>query len=36
MESKLGRGEDIEHRTLEAVEGRNYGKTTTFLKRPFR
>lgn len=33
--SKLGRFEDIEHDTLEAVEGKWYGTATTFLRRPF-
>jgi len=31
--SKLGKGEDIEHKTLEVIEGINYGKATFFLKR---
>lgn len=34
--SKLGKGEDIEHNTLESIEGRVYGRATTFLKRPVR
>jgi hypothetical protein len=32
--SKMGKGEDIKHRTLREVEGRAYGKATAFLKRP--
>jgi len=32
--SKLGDLEDIEHRTLEALEGSLYGKTTMILERP--
>jgi len=32
--SKLGRGEDIEHETVEVVEGKLYGKAKSFLKRP--
>jgi hypothetical protein len=31
--SKLGRGEDIEHKTLRVVEGKGYGKAQKFLKR---
>jgi hypothetical protein len=31
--SKLGGGEDIQHPTLESIEGRTYGKAATFLKR---
>ena len=32
--SKLGRLEDIEHPTLEALEGREYGAVAAILKRP--
>jgi len=32
--SKMGRGEDIEHKTLNVVEGKRYGTATAFLKRP--
>ena len=32
--SKLGRGVDIIHHTLEILEGNEYGKVTYFLKRP--
>jgi hypothetical protein len=32
--SKCGNSEDIHHKTLEAVEGRVYGKAHTFLHRP--
>ncbi len=32
--SKLGSLEDIEHHTLEALEGDFYGKATVFLKKP--
>lgn len=31
--SKLGRCEDIEHDTLETLEGREYGKATVFLRK---
>lgn len=31
--SKLGSGEDIEHDTLEALEGECYGKAIVFLKK---
>jgi len=31
--SKLGRREDIEHYTLETLEGRVYGKATVFLRK---
>lgn len=31
--SKLGEGEDIQHATLLALEGRRYGKAVAFLKR---
>lgn len=37
--SKLGEWEDIEHRTLEALEGdqgRGYGKVVRLLKRPYK
>jgi hypothetical protein len=32
--SKLGKGEDIEHETLDALQGRIYGRAQAFLKRP--
>lgn len=32
--SKLGDDEDIEHHTLESVEGTEYGRAVRFLKRP--
>jgi hypothetical protein len=32
--SKLGRSEDIEHKTLECLEGEDYGKVKVILKRP--
>lgn len=32
--SKLGSLEDIEHATLQCIEGREYGRAMTFLKRP--
>ena len=32
--SKLGKGEDIEHKTLQVIEGKQYGKAKFFLKRP--
>jgi hypothetical protein len=32
--SKLGEAEDIEHDTLEALEGEAYGKVKIILKRP--
>jgi hypothetical protein len=32
--SKMGRGEDIEHDTPHAVEGKQYGKVKAFLRRP--
>ncbi|MGA9408423.1 MAG: hypothetical protein WBW71_14910 [Bacteroidota bacterium] len=32
--SKMGKGEDIEHKRLKVVEGKEYGKAKTFLKRP--
>ncbi|HEV3083903.1 MAG TPA: hypothetical protein VGY66_29240 [Gemmataceae bacterium] len=32
--SKLGDLQDIEHQTLEALEGRDYGKAVRFLRRP--
>jgi hypothetical protein len=32
--SKLGKLEDIKHKTVHSVEGLAYGKATTFLKRP--
>jgi hypothetical protein len=31
--SKMGSGEDIEHKTLSVVEGKEYGKAVKFLKR---
>jgi hypothetical protein len=31
--SKLGKGEDIEHKTLRALEGNGYGKAKFFFKR---
>jgi len=31
--SKLGPSEDIEHRTLECIQGRGYGRVAVFLKR---
>lgn len=34
--SKLGEDEDIEHKNLECLEGRGYGKAHTFLKRRYR
>jgi hypothetical protein len=33
--SKLGRGQDIEHGTLDALDGPAYGQAVKFLKRPF-
>lgn len=32
--SKLGRAEDIEHHSLEGIEGSDYGSVTIILKRP--
>jgi len=32
--SKMGRGEDIEHTTIQVVEGTSYGTAKAFLKRP--
>lgn len=32
--SKMGKGEDIEHDTLEVIENIHYGKPKIFLKRP--
>lgn len=32
--SKIGRGEDIEHNTLESLAGRLYGDVAQILKRP--
>jgi hypothetical protein len=34
--SKLGQGEDIEHTTLRALEGSEYGEARVFLKRRIR
>ena len=33
--SKLGNGEDIEHKTLSEIEGKEYGKAVAFMKRRF-
>jgi len=33
--SKLGKLEDIEHNTLEGLEGQQYGKVAVIMKRPF-
>ena len=32
--SKLGKSEDIEHNTLEGLEGQQYGKVAVTMKRP--
>jgi hypothetical protein len=32
--SKMGNGEDIEHSTLQVVEGQAYGRAKAFLRRP--
>jgi hypothetical protein len=34
--SKLGQGQDIEHETLDVVEGPNYGRAVKFMKRACR
>ena len=33
--SKLGTWEDIQHTTLDAIEGSDYGSAVRFMKRPF-